>query len=183
MAWPASACAAVLRDYFRAKDSNRPHLLEFVFTENATLEIRNRSTAITFPATSQGRAAIADVLVRRFNQTYENIYSFYLQRPEAETDRFECAWLAGMSDKESGAVRVGCGRYAWQFTEVSPCRATHLTIAIESMEILPASTLGPVLDWLTRLAYPWCPPAAVRAHSPPLVELAPVLFCLDAIAQ
>ena len=183
MAWPASALGAVLRDYFRAKDSNRPHILEYVFTEDAALEIHNRSEAITFPAATRGRAAIADLLVRRFNQTYENIYSFYLQRPEAEADRFECAWLVGMSDKESGVVRVGCGRYAWQFTEVSPCRATHLGIAIEAMEVLPPSALGPVLDWLTRLAYPWCPAAALRAHAPPLAELAPVFACLDAMAE
>ena len=43
MAWPASACGAVLRDYFRAKDSNRPHILEYVFTDDAKLEIHNRS--------------------------------------------------------------------------------------------------------------------------------------------
>ena len=183
MAWPASACAAVLRDYFRAKDGNRPHLLDHVFTDDATLEIGNRSEAISFPALTRGRAAIADVLVRRFNQSYENIYSFYLQRPQAEADTFACAWLVGMSDKTSSAVRVGCGRYAWQFSETAPCRAAHLAIAIEAMAVLPASTLAPVLDWLARLPYPWCPTAAVRLQAPALVELAPVLACLDGLTS
>ena len=32
-------------------------------------------------------AAIADVLARRFNQTYENIYTFYLDRPAAGPGR------------------------------------------------------------------------------------------------
>ena len=49
----------VLRGYFHAKDENRPHLLEDVFTSNAELFIRNQSANISFPATTQGRSAIA----------------------------------------------------------------------------------------------------------------------------
>ena len=53
----------VLRAYFHAKDENRAHLLERVFTENALLEVRNRTSTIAFPNITSGREAIADVLV------------------------------------------------------------------------------------------------------------------------
>ena len=37
---------AVLRSYFRAKDENRPHLLEEVFASGAELVIRNQSVRV-----------------------------------------------------------------------------------------------------------------------------------------
>jgi len=63
----------VLRDYFHAKDENRPYLLERVFTSDASLHINNSCSNITFPAVTQGRGSIADTLVTQFNKTYENI--------------------------------------------------------------------------------------------------------------
>ena len=83
---------AVLRSYFRAKDENRPHLLEDVFASDAELVVGNQSANIAFPAVTHGRAAIAEVLVRSFAVSYENIYSFYLERPAAGVQGFECAW-------------------------------------------------------------------------------------------
>jgi hypothetical protein len=59
----------LLRDYIRAKDENRPHLIPQVFAANACLEMRVKTDSISFPAVSQGAARIADVLVRCFNQT------------------------------------------------------------------------------------------------------------------
>ena len=55
----------LLRDYIRAKDENRPHLIPQVFAANACLEMRVKTDSIAFPAVSQGAATIADVLVRR----------------------------------------------------------------------------------------------------------------------
>lgn len=78
----------ILRTYVHAKDENRPHLLDGVFSTDARLEIRNRSEQISFPAVTVGLAGIADVLVRRFNQTYENIYSFCLARPTSDKGAF-----------------------------------------------------------------------------------------------
>ena len=63
----------VLRDYFHAKDENRPYLLDRVFTSDASLHIDNSCSSITFPAVTQGRGSIADTLVTQFNKTYENI--------------------------------------------------------------------------------------------------------------
>ena len=97
----------ILRVYFRAKDENRPFLLAGVFSENATLEISNRSDQISFPPVTSGLAQIGDVLVRRFNQAYENIYSFYIDCPASSADTFTCDWLVGMTEKETKNVRVG----------------------------------------------------------------------------
>lgn len=163
----------VLRNYFHAKDENRPHLLASVFSPDARLEICNRSNQISFPAVTVGLDAIADVLVRRFNQAYENIYSFYLDRPGPKDAAFCCDWLVGMTDKESRSVRVGCGRYDWSFQRMPVVLATRLVITIESMLVLDASRTTSVLDWLRGLKYPWTSIADVLRSRPP-GELAPV---------
>lgn len=169
----------LLRDYLRAKDENRPHLIPRVFCESACLEMRVKTPSISFPAMSQGAATIADVLVRRFNQTYENIYTFYLDKPPAGSANppavFACDWLVGMSEKATGAVRVGAGRYEWVFAPEAPHRVERLAITIEAMQALPAGRLPEVLDWLLALDYPWSSARAVCASAPQIALLAPVL--------
>ena len=76
-----SSTEEVLLGYFRAKDGNRPHLLARVFSPDARLEVRNQTAGIAFPSVTIGREAIAEVLVRRFGQTYENVYSFISVAP------------------------------------------------------------------------------------------------------
>ena len=137
---------AVLRGYFRAKDENRPHLLEQVFSPGAELVIHNQSENIAFPPVTHGRAAIAEVLVRSFTVCYENIYSFYLERPATEVREFKCSWLVGMSERSSGLVRVGCGIYLWSFEPHAPQLASRLAITIEAMQILPPSEFGSVFE-------------------------------------
>jgi len=95
------ASAQILEGYFCAKDGNRPHLIARVFTPDARLEINNASASITFPSVAQGMEDIADVLVRQFGRTYENIYSFYLSEPEGAVKQFKCSWLVGMTDKQT----------------------------------------------------------------------------------
>ena len=169
----------VLRDYFHAKDENRPHLLDQVFTPDARLEVDNCTGAISFPAVTEGREAIADVLVRKFAQTYENIYSFYMGRPTgAAAAAFSCDWLVGMSEKAGRGVRVGCGRYHWSFQAGPPPLANRLVITIAAMQVLPPSRLTAVMAWLRNLDYPWTTGAAVRAGTPDLAPLTPVLHYL-----
>src|SRR5262245_49830041 len=48
---------AVLRNYFRAKDENRPHMLEHVFHADAELVVVNHAAAISFPARTLGLEA------------------------------------------------------------------------------------------------------------------------------
>ena len=166
---------AVLRNYFHAKDENRPHMLERVFDANAELVVVNHADAISFPGRTVGREAIADVLVRSFGQTYENVYSFYLSRPSTDTATFTCDWLVAMSQKQSKSVRVGCGRYDWSFAQAPPHLATHLTITIHAMAVLPPSELAAVLAWVQAFTYPWCAAEEVASGAPSIELLAPVL--------
>jgi hypothetical protein len=172
---PSSPAESVLADYFRAKDTNRPHLLERVFASDARLEVRNASTAIAFPAVTIGREEIAQVLVRQFGRTYENVYSFYLARPEGVVGQFTCPWLVGMTDKASQSVRVGCGTYDWSLAYEPRPIATALVISIEVMQVLDPSTRSQVLAWLEALAYPWSTATAVVHAAPVLDDLKPVL--------
>jgi hypothetical protein len=165
----------VLRDYLHAKDENRPHLLERVFTGDAVLEILNRTSTITFPAVTSGREAIADVLVRDFGQTYENVYSFYLQRPSGHASSFECEWIVAMTEKASRNLRIGCGRYAWEFESTAPNRARRLVITIAEMQVLPASVAREALTALSALGYPWSSPDEVRAAASSHAILIPIV--------
>jgi hypothetical protein len=168
----------VLRNYFRAKDENRPHLLDATFASDATLVVQNKTTAISFPSQTAGRNGIADVLVRNFGQTYENVYSFYLSRPTGELARFTCHWLVAMTEKSTGAVRVGSGEYDWVFSESPPRLAKGLTITIARMQVLPATAMPAVYAWISRLTYPWSSHAEVSTAPPALPEVAAVLDAL-----
>ena len=181
MSAPASlAPETVLRNYFHAKDENRPHLLERVFEPSAELVVVDHADTMSFPARTVGREAITDVLVRNFGQSYENIYSFYLRRPQAGAQAFSCGWFVAMSEKKSRSVRVGCGRYDWSFAQTKPHLATHLTITIQAMQLLPPAELATILAWVQALNYPWCAVEEVARLSPGVTSLAPVLEHLTA---
>lgn len=154
---------SVLRNYFHAKDENRPHLLDTVFAEDAVLTTESASSAIAFPQRTVGRKAIADILVRAFGRTYENVYSFYLDRPGGAARSFECEWIVGMTDKDTHGVRFGCGRYHWDFQDTPPRLARSLAIQISAMCVLPAVRSRDVLARLERLAYPWTSRSEVLA--------------------
>ena len=145
----------VLRNYFHAKDENRPRLLSRTFTPDVLLEVRNRTSTITFPSVIRGREAIADVLVRSFGQKYENVYSFYLQRPAGTLPAFECQWNVAMTEKESRRVRLGCGNYAWLFDAHPPNLACRLTIDIAEMQVLSPSEASETFAAVDMLTYPW----------------------------
>jgi hypothetical protein len=165
----------ILRTYFRGKDENRPHLLRGVFAPTAMLQVINKASTIAFPAATDGLDAIAEVFVRQFGQTFENVYSFYMTRPRTAACDFSCDWLVGMSEKNGKNVRVGCGRYDWEFQQKPPHLASRLVISIEAMQVLPPSLLESVLAWLQRLNYPWSSAAAVIETAPGIDMLGPVL--------
>jgi hypothetical protein len=161
--------------YIRAKDENRPYLMERAFAENATLEMVVNSGTITFPPISIGLQSISDVLVRRFAQTYENVHTFCLAAPPRNhVVNFSCDWLVGMSEKESRRVRAGCGRYDWLFQSQGHRLVERLTITIDLMESLAPSCLASVTNWLSRLPYPWCTAQTALAGIPSLDELHPI---------
>jgi hypothetical protein len=167
------APANLIDTYIQAKDSNRPHLLDATFLDDATLHMVVRSDAISFAPFTEGREAIADSLVRQFNISFENIYTLCIgEPPAANTQIFSCDWLVAMSDKDAKTVRVGCGRYDWTFARE---RVQSLTISIEAMEILAPETLSSIVGWASGLPYPWCPREGAIATWPDLSELGSVL--------
>jgi hypothetical protein len=164
-----------IHQYIRAKDGNRPHLLEQAFTKDAQLDMVVRTGAISFPGHVESRDAIGDVLVRRFGQTFENVYTFCLEAPpDVHTSTFQCKWLVAMSDKASGEARVGCGLYDWQFDPQSGL-AERLTITIEHMKTLSPTLLPMVMAWASQLDYPWCSAEAALVDMPDLAELQEVV--------
>ena len=160
------SCVELVATYIRAKDSNRPHLMKAAFAEDASLEMVVKAGTISFPPLSTGVDAITEVLVRRFGQTFENVYTVCLSSPPtSDQSDFSCAWLVGMSEKEGGVVRVGAGRYDWSFRGGLVDR---LKITIELMQVLPPSALRPVMNWLSKLPYPWCSIETVAGTLPHL---------------
>jgi len=177
MATPSDSICA----YIDAKDRNRPHLLARAFAPTAVVEVVVRTPTISFPSPVTGIEAIADVFVRRFATTYENVYTFCLASPpDDDAAAFSCDWLVVMSEKESGAPRVGSGRYDWLFTRDTRRLVEKLVITIDVMQKLDAGGLRALMDWVTALPYPWCPPALAVESAPNTVDIAETLRRLAA---
>ncbi|MDM0112244.1 hypothetical protein QTI66_08785 [Variovorax sp. J22R133] len=158
--------AQAIEAYIRAKDGNRPYLLNASFAADASLRMDVRTDSVAFPPESSGREGIAETVVRRFNQTYENIYTLCIgSPPRGNANSHSNIWLVAMSEKSSGAVRVGCGRYDWSFEE-NGGRVKSLTITIETMAMLPPATLASVMNWVSALPYPWCSQQVLFKHAP-----------------
>ena len=137
---------AVLRGYFHAKDENRPHLLEDVFASNAELFIRNQSANIAFPAFTQGRSAIAEVLVRSFALLNENVYSFYLAVPcWPFASSLALGWWAcrsGLRATSESAAALTSGRSSrmlrtWRFGSSSPSKPCRFSPSRSPRECSP----------------------------------------------
>lgn len=173
---PAPTTASVIQHYLHAKDRNHPVYMARAFAADAVLKMTLRTPAIAFPPESHGLDAITETLVRTFGQTYENVFTFCLAHPgdNVVLDAYACDWLVGMTEKASNQVRVGCGRYEWEF-QAEPHLARHLTITIETMLNLPADTAPAIFNWLTALPYPWTDPQRVVQAAPPIEALAPVM--------
>ena len=168
--------ADAISTYLHAKDGNRPFSMRRAFTATAALEMIVKTDAIAFPATAQGLDAITGILVHRFAREFENIYSFCLASPpKPDLRQFSCDWLVGMSSRDGGAVRVGCGRYDWYFQPDAGGLVERLRITIERMQVFSSDSLIPIMDWLADLPYPWCRPGdalAAMPQLPGLVEIA-----------
>ncbi len=171
MDWAAQAIVC----YLRAKDSHRPYWMDKAFTRDAQLKIVVQTDAITFPAACDGRESITDTLVRRFGQTYDNVYTFCLcEAPKSTFTDFRCRWLVVMTQKDSGTVRVGCGDYDWRF-DSNLRLANHLTITIDAMELIDPSHVGTIMDWASGLSYPWCASKKIYENVPDVAQLKLIL--------
>ena len=171
------SASELIAAYIRAKECNRPHLMEAAFAKDATLEMVVKAEGMSFPPRAQGIDELTQVLVSRFSQTFENIYTFCLASPPDTPRRsFSCDWLVGMSEKHSRAVRVGCGSYDWSFRPPDYAVVEGLKITIDHMQSLPPHAGASVMTWLTKLPHPWCSAQAA-------VESMPRLEGLRAIAE
>jgi hypothetical protein len=168
-----------IANYIQGKDLNRPHLFQSVFADDAQLVMVVKSGAISFPPLVHGLQDIADVLARRFGQTFENVYTFCLTAPPAsDVADFSCPWMVGMSGKVDREVRVGCGRYDWIFTCGPSPRVARLTITIEEMVVLPQGELLPVMAWLSSLPSTWCDTTLAFSNAPRIQALDPIFnYC------
>jgi hypothetical protein len=163
-----------IETYIHAKDGNRPHLMARAFTRDAELVMEVKTQEIAFPDTVKGVGAMANVLVSQFAQRYENIYTLCMGAPPDDETSFLCSWLVCMTEKGSGATRVGLGGYEW-LSEDRSGRVSSLRITIEEMKTLPADVSQAVLEWVDALPYPWCPhdqPARTAPDIPAVQDIA-----------
>lgn len=158
---------SIIRSYIKAKDENKPHLMSGVFSESATLAMEIYTDNISFPSEVVGLADINQTLVRDFNHSYENVYTFCLiDTLEQRKNILSCRWLVGMTEKSSGSCRVGFGEYQWNFVDDGSYLADYLTIVIENMAVLPSEAQTEVMAWLSELPYPWALSSDVSTSIP-----------------
>ena len=161
--------------YIQAKDTNRPQLMKQAFAGDCELEMAVRTDTISFPSSAKGLEQVTQVLVTNFGDQYENVRTFCLSRPNSDyPPYFRCDWLVGMSARQGGAVRVGCGHYGWHFGSDDDRRVKKLAIDIEVMCVLPAEGSKPIMQWLAALPYPWCSNVKARESIPALDALQPI---------
>ena len=175
MSRPAAITAAdAISTYILAKDGNRPQLMTRAFADDCDLEMIVKTDAISFPSSAKGLEQVTQVLVTGFGEQYENVRTFCLSRPGSDhLSHVRCDWLVGMSARQGGAVRVGCGHYDWHFGS-SDGRVTKLTIEIAAMYVLPADDCEPIMRWLEALPYPWCSGVQASAAVPDIDALGPI---------
>jgi hypothetical protein len=109
-----------------------------------------RTDAISFPSSAKGLEQLTQVLVTNFGDQHENVRTFCLSRPNSDYPPYlRCDWLVGMSARQGGAVRVGCGHYGWHFGSDDDRRVKKLAIDIEVVCVLPAEgSKRLIMQWL-----------------------------------
>lgn len=55
-----------------------------------------------------------------------------------------------MTEKDTGAARVGCGRYEWHCAD-STGKVSKLRITIEEMATLPHDSSASILEWVRKV--------------------------------
>ncbi len=155
--------------YVQGKDSNLPHLMQAVFSEDAVLKMLVHSDEIDFPSEVIGLEGISQTLCTEFNERFENIRTLcFLDTVLRSNNLMNCRWLVGMTSKETGALHCGYGEYHWTFEKDYSALSQHqvkkLTIVIEKMVILvptrdqdidPEADKKAILSWLASCTYPW----------------------------
>jgi hypothetical protein len=171
----AISAADAISTYILAKDSNRPQLMHRAFAQDCELEMTVKTDAISFPGSAKGPEQITQILVTDFSEQYENIRTFCFSHPNSDfLPYFQCEWLVGMSARQGGSFRVGCGQYGWYFGPEDDGRVKKLVIDIEIMCVLPVEASEPVMQWLAALPYPWCSSIQAGEGIPAIDGLRPI---------
>jgi len=182
--YTAINAADAISTYVFAKDRNRPQLMKDAFAVDCELEMVVKTDAISFPSSAKGLEQVTEVLVTSFGDQYENVRTFCLSRPNSEhLSHFRCDWLVGMSARQGGAVRVGCGHYDWHFGSADGGRVEKLAIEIEVMSVLPVETSKPIMQWLAALPYPWCSSIQASESIPAIDGLRPIKRFLSRVEK
>jgi len=164
-----------IETYILAKDGNRPHLMVEAFAKDAELSMLVKTGDIAFPSAAFGRDAIEAVLVRQFAAQYENVYTFCITDAPSETGVFVCDWLVCMTEKATGAVRLGFGEYEWTG---DAGLISRLKITIEEMLVLDNDLAAPLLAWAETRPYPWCTLDQLIQDLPPIDALQRITLVL-----
>ena len=146
----------VLTKYLEAKDQQRPFLFGEVFTSEAMFQSRFAfETDFNDERPVHGLDAIAGVF-QRMGSRVENIFTVYTPSSVRwDAGALSIDWLVGMSERESGKLRLAWGDYAWRFNPAGT-RATELVVLMRQMIELPASAGSSINHWLAELPAPWC---------------------------
>ena len=145
----------IIERYIFSKDSNKPCLMELLFSENATLLMKVKSDAVDFPSLTSGSDNIAGVLARQFGAKYDNVYTFCDPVPEMEyPSSHHCNWWVFMTNKKTGSILGGQGLYDWRFSPITG-QADSLNITIDNMDILPEVRCRDLYPVLVKEPYPW----------------------------
>jgi hypothetical protein len=164
-----------INTYILAKDNNRPQLMMNAFAEDCELEMAVKTDAISFPSSANGLEEVTRVLVTSFGDQYQDVRTFCLSRPNSDyLPHFRCDWLVGMSARQGGTIRVGCGRYNWHFSSDEDRRVKKLAIDIEVMCVLPVETSELIMQWIAALPYPWCSNIRAYERIPAIDALRPI---------
>ena len=143
-----------IRSYIRAKDNNKSHLMGDLFEDSASLIMEVKTDKIAFPSQTNGLCSITNVLVKDFNQKYDNIYTFCMTDSAINDENMTlCKWAVVMTDKEKEIIRIGFGDYKWTFNNDL---VSQLTIVIEKMIVLEKAYSKEVFSWVDKQDYPWC---------------------------
>lgn len=170
---------SLVSQYIKAKDNGKPHLMDRVFSEQASLKMIVQTDNISFPAEVSSVDKITQTLVLDFNNSYENIYTLCLtDTVNQHQNHLNCHWLVCMTEKSSGSLRLGYGDYQWDFEESTSGLAQLLTITIDNMVILPDELQPDVLSWFDDQPYPWVLSSELRTTMPDIKLLNDTLLPL-----
>lgn len=164
---PLPEAQALLARYVEAKDHNRPALIHEAFAPDAMLTFSIDTDTISFPAKTEGAAAIAATLVTDFARTFDRCRTYYVGDLSLAADgtTLTVPWLVLMRETAAHTLRAGKGIYRWGFARQpdGTYRIASLHIHIARMDVVPDAGAAMLAALQAALPYPWLPSPTLRA--------------------